>query len=144
MMNGQLNLFDQIEQEDREEKYRQYIRESYREWLHAPNETPLVEPYIGYNPNIYKEMEHRCDTMPAYAKLWINDLASRRHKYFCVLEDTPGSIAGKRVTVCPYCGANVEHGDGGWFLAKSECKYFFDESYRRYYGLDEIDKEEGL
>lgn len=139
-MTGQITLFDEIEQEERDRKQKRAIREGYRKWLTAPELTPCgPDAHIDYNT--YSGIIHRCDDMPDGVYFWVNELWRIHGGQFWVMAHK-SEPEGEQMDVCPYCKADLCHGEGQRYLRKAAGYVFSEDSYRKYYGLDEIDELE--
>lgn len=135
----QLNLFDILEFEEKEERRKEVVREGYRIWLRTPEITPCGKAAtIDYRYHV--SIIHRCETMPKDVYLWKNPVATIRGGEYWV-KQFDDLRPGIQMDECPYCGANLHCGQGQRFLVKASGHVYSEKSYRRYYGLDEIDKE---
>ena len=136
--NEQYDLFEILEREDSEERGRRAIREGYRKWLKAPELTPCGKrPVIDYC--VHDAIIHRCETMPENVYMWQNPVAiSHGGEYWC--RQTKGLLQGEQMDLCPYCRADLHAGEGRRYLRRATGYVYSQKSYRRYYGLDEVEE----
>ena len=136
----QINLFTQLEQENRENRHRKFVRDGYRLWLTTPDIVPYKEELAYLHDTYSGSPIHICDNKPDNVHIWWNRGASIGGEYW-VLNERP--LAGERIDICPYCKANLKNGEGERFLEKwlRGYTYYQEKSVRDYYDLDEIDKE---
>lgn len=137
-MSEQINLFETIERKERDEKAKRAVREGYRRWLKAPELTPCGRrAVIDYN--VHDGIIHRCETMPQDVYMWQNTMASIHGGEYWLLQEPSVSLTGKQSDICPYCRADLCRGEGKRYLHRASGHVYSQKSYRRYYGLDEID-----
>lgn len=135
-MTDQLDLFEIIETEDRDAQARRNVQEGYRIWLKTKYLTPCgPDAVIDYR--IHNGIIHLCSKMPEKVYMWQNPTASHNGGQFWCRQEK-GTLNGEQMDVCPYCKADLCHGEGLRFLRKSEGRQYFEESYRKYYGLEEV------
>lgn len=139
-MDDQINLFEEIEQKERDEQNREAVRDGYRAWLLAPELTPCGVDATPGDYLTYDGVIHLCDTMPHGVYFWQNEVESIHGGQYWVRGQESDPV-GTQMDICPFCGANLCHGEGERFLRKAAGYVFSQVSYRRYYGLDEIDAE---
>ena len=140
-MTGQIDLFKQIEWEERERKSRESVREGYRRWLHAIDLSPCG-PDARSDYAVYCGVIHLCDDMPDGVYMWQNEIEGIHGGQYWARQEPEASLTGTQMDVCPYCGADLCHGEGQRFLRKASGHVYGQKSYRDYYGLDEIDEQE--
>ena len=151
IIQGQINILEQMEREEREKKYYEAFRERYRKWLHTDGDKTIKEndperaTMVSYphdtHCDIYSQCIHVCNEMPEDVYIWINTTAGCIYNEYWVL-NRRGEVGGKRIDICPYCGVNLRSGKGDIKLIKQTPDRFKDKSTRNYYKLDEIDMEE--
>ena len=142
-MDGQFNLFEQLEEAERDAKNKRAVREGYRIWLKTPDLTPCEpNPVIDYR--IHNGIIHICETMPKDVYMWCNPTIPRNGGEFWILQK-PKKVGyqPKQLDICPYCKVNLNKGEGQRYLRKSTGDVYTEKSYRAYYGLDEIDADPG-
>ena len=143
MSEEQINWFDQLEEQDRDARARQAVRDSYRKWLKAPALTPCDSRLSFFDYGVYDGIIHRCETMPAEKYMWENTLAKgpKGGEFWCLQQpDEKHIYRGTQMDKCPFCGVNLSAGEGARFLRKASGYVYSDKNYRNYYGLDEVEE----
>ena len=136
----QINLFEQIEAEEREASSIRTVQEGYRIWLRTLDLTPCTNHAV-VDYRYHDGIIHRCDTMPADIYMWQNTVACIHGGEYWV-KGGDGILTGTQMDICPYCHANLCRGDGQRFLRKASGHVYSERSYRRYYKLDEVEASE--
>lgn len=138
-MSEQINLFDEIEAADRDLRHKEAVKRDYRIWLKTPQLTPCDPHKTYFNYNIYSQIQHICDEKPADMYMWLNVVEHNNGGQYWLLNhiDDP---AGELIEKCPYCGADLCHYEGQRYLQKTEGHWYWQGSYRKYFGLDEVEQ----
>ena len=144
-MTDQTNFITDTEERDRTEKHKAFVRECYQLWLKAPDlytvpyaERETMKNYpANTSYNVYSQTIHICAGNDKQYKIWLNSFEGGSGEFWVI--NRVGEVEGKRVEVCPYCGARLTVGEGQIALTKSKLRaaYYAQESVRAYYGLDE-------
>ena len=141
-LEGQFNLFEQIEAEDRDAKDRRAVREGYRIWLKTPELIPC-KPFSFIDYRFHDGIIHVCETMPKDVYMWCNPTTPRHGgEYWALQKPKKKGYQPQQMDVCPYCKVNLQKGEGIRYLRKATGRVYSERSYRDYYGLDEVDAEE--
>lgn len=124
-MVQQLSLFEDTE---KEQAFRAKT-EMYHKWLTLPDKilvrdgTPERETLstdLGDGLcKLYGHARHECKNVPEDEYIWMNPC---QWNYWVLHSE--GKIAGERIKVCPYCGAELGNGKGDAYLYKAEAKYW--------------------
>lgn len=65
---------------------------------------------------LWKQALHRCSDLPTGKYIWLNYI--ERPEYWVMNDE--GNPAGQHIEVCPFCGANLNAGEGDVVLMKAD------------------------
>lgn len=125
-MNEQMSLFDTVAAEE------QAVKDEvlFQKWLRLPEKTLvpagtperkrlLADVRAGYS-TLYQQAQHTCPQMPDDKYIWLNEVEAAE---FWVV-NTAGEVCGEKADVCPFCGADLKHGEGDAVLVKAGPRYW--------------------
>ena len=122
VLDGQINLFDEVEEQDSVE----LAHRGFEAWLAAPafleipENSPLRPDMVvtfceGYFSGLWSDALHVCGKLPRGVYIWLNNYMTGEYW----VEHRPGSVQGRKADVCPYCGADLKHGHGDVVFLKA-------------------------
>jgi hypothetical protein len=100
----------------------------YNKWLMLPEKTLIKEGtperkklnstlWENYC-KLYGQAYHECDGIPQNEYIWLNPCD---YEYWVL--NQKGTIGGKHIEICPYCGAKLGNGEGNAYLYKADYSY---------------------
>lgn len=125
-MNEQVSLFDYVDKEEKaienEVLFQKWSRLSDKTFVPAgtpERERLLTDLRTGYGI-LYKKAQHICSPMPSDKYIWLNEVEEAE---FWIMNSV-GEVCGEKIDVCPFCGADLKHGEGDAVLVKAEPRFW--------------------
>lgn len=125
----QIDLFAEIEREEKEESQFRAIEKMYNEWKALSEITRVPEgsderanlaSILNYGYcKLYWHAYHECPELPDTQYIWLNG----NYENYWVLNER-GAGEGEYIKTCPYCGAELSKGKGSANLYKAPEKYW--------------------